>query len=194
MRRPRRVLYGLQRFFLELRAIAVGQILLGGILAVLLVVVAWFYIRRSIRTLQTTTPAFEMLPNDRRFLRRQSWRRLVNSGFMLLLAVLLAGWYATGINDRADELAAERVAQRVDGKAPPMTELQKERSRFFAGYVIAMLSVLFTVVMLAGLDLLATRLYGLRELRQINADRRAMLARQLNRWRQERNGGPFADE
>lgn len=165
-----------------------GHILLGGALAILLALIAWYYIRRSVRTLQTTTPAFEMLPNERRFLRRQAWRRLANSVLMLILAVLLATWYAAGINNRADQLAEERVAQRVDGKAPPMNEEQKERGRFFAGYVIVMLSLLGVIVLMAGIDLFATRMYGLRELRQINSDRRAMLARQIDRWRQERDG------
>jgi len=163
-------------------------ILLGSLLAILLVVVAWHYSRKSVRTLQTTTAAFEMLPNERRYLRRQAWRRLVNSALMTLLAILMCTWYAAGINERADKLADERVAQRVNGKAPPMTEEQKENSRFFAIYVIVMLVLLGAIVMLAGLDLFATRLYGLKELRKINTDRRAMLQRQLDRWRQERDG------
>lgn len=164
------------------------QVILGTGLAILLALIAWYYLRRSVHALRTTTPAFEMLPNERRFLRRQAWRRLGNSVLMFLLAFLLAGWYLAGINDRADELAEERVAQRAGGNPPPMTEEQKNRSRFFAGYVITMLSLLGIIVMLAGLDLFATRMYGLRELRQINSDRRAMLERQIDRWRSGRNG------
>ena len=49
-------------------------------LVALLVIVAGYYTRIQIRTLRRTTPQYEMLPDERRFLRRQAWRRLVNSG------------------------------------------------------------------------------------------------------------------
>lgn len=160
------------------------------LLAGLLVLVGGYYLLTAIRTLQRTTPAYEMLPDERRFLRRQSWRRLVNSALMLVLAVLMVGAYLVGLPQRAAEIGQEReaAAQKAeDGRPPQLTDEQRQFGRFFAASVIAFLMLLFVIVMMAGLDLLATRRYALYKFRQIQTDRRAMIQRQLDKWREERN-------
>jgi hypothetical protein len=53
---------------------------------------------------------------------------------------------------------------------------------------VALLVVLLAVVVLAALDLLAIRRWGLRQFRKLQADRRAMIERQASRLRQGRNG------
>lgn len=156
------------------------------LLAALLLLVAGYYARKAIVTLRSTTPAFEMLPDERRFLRRQAWRRLVNSSLMLVLAGFLVSAYASGMQRRADELGALRERQQVDGQKPPLTDEQHRFSQIFLWYWIAMLAMLFAVVALAGLDLYATRRYALAQLRRIQTDRRAMMERNLARLREER--------
>jgi hypothetical protein len=64
----------------------------------------------------------------------------------------------------------------------------KQFSRVFGGYWVAALLVLGVIVTIAGVDLFATRRYGLRQLRRIQDDRRAMIQRNLDRYRQERDG------
>lgn len=157
------------------------------VLVAVLVGVAWYYCRKAWRTLQATSPAFEMMPEERRFLRRQAWRRLVNGGFMIALAAMLAGSYALGLQSRAEAIGLEREAQAVDGIKPPLTPEQQRFGRFFSGYVIVLLLVLAVVILLAGIDLFATRRYAITQLRRIQADRRAMMERQLERWRRERD-------
>ena len=66
--------------------------------------------------------------------------------------------------------------------------LTREFGRIFAGYVIAILLLLGGIVTLAGIDFMATRRYALAQLRKIQTDRRAMLERQITRWREERDG------
>jgi hypothetical protein len=160
---------------------------MGSLVGALLFVAA-FYLRKAVRTLRLTTPAFEMLPDERRYLRRQAWRRIVNSALMLILAGMLVGSYVGGLQDRADAIGRERERQAVDGQKPPLTDEQRDFGRFFAGYIVIVLILLFIVVMLAGLDLFATRRYAVTQLRKIQTDRRAMLQRQITRWRQERDG------
>ncbi len=159
------------------------------LLAGLMVLVGGYYLFTASRTLRRTTPAFEMLPDERRFLRRQAWRRIFNSVLMLLLAVQLVGAYLGGLPERADEIGRQReqaAAAAPDGKKPDLDPEQKQFVRFFSGFFIAFLLLLGAVVMMAGLDLMATRRYALFKLRQIQTDRRAMIQRQLDKWHEER--------
>jgi LPS O-antigen subunit length determinant protein (WzzB/FepE family) len=58
----------------------------------------------------------------------------------------------------------------------------------WSSFWILTLLVLLGVIVLAGLDLIAIRRYGQRHLRQIQADRRAMIEQQIARVRSQRNG------
>ena len=156
-------------------------------LVALLVLVAGYYTRIQIRTLRRTTPQYEMLPDERRFLRRQAWRRLVNSGLMLVLAGLIVGAYASGMEQRGEELGERREKIRqAEGAAGKMSDEDRRFTRIYGGYWITCLLLLGAILAMAGLDLMATRRYALMKLRQIQTDRRAMLQRQLERYRQER--------
>src|SRR5262245_8451399 len=157
----------------------------------MLLLIAAHYLRKSVRTLRQTNPQFEMLPDEREYLRRQEWRRVVNSALMLLLAALLVGSYAFGLQERADDIGRQREQQAVDGQKPPPTDEQRDFGRLFAGYVIGILLLLGGIVTLAGLDFFATRRYALAQLRKIQTDRRAMLERHITRWREERDGPSF---
>ena len=87
--------------------------------------------------------------------------------------------------------SAQNQQARLEGRVEPMAPEDRQFSRFYGAYWIGTLLVLGVIVAVAGLDLWATRRYGLRKFRQIQTDRRAMLQRQLERYRQERNGlGP----
>jgi len=157
----------------------------------LLLVVAGFYARIQIRTLLRTTPAFEMLPDERRFLRSQAWRRLANSGLMVALAGMLAGAYAFGIQKGLDELGDRREKIRqVEGAAGKMNDEDRRFTRLSGAYWIAFLLLLGVILAMAFVDLLATRRYAMMKLRQIQTDRQAMLQRQLDRYRQERGIDP----
>src|SRR5262249_34875601 len=138
-----------------------------------------------------TTPQFEMLPDEREYLRRQAWRRLVNSALMLLLAALIVGSYAFGLQERADDIGRQREQQVVDGQNPQQSSGSRVFGRTSAGYVIGILFLPGGIVTLAGLDFFATRRYALAQLQKIQTDRRAMLERQITRWREERDGPSF---
>ncbi len=107
---------------------------------------------------------------------------------MLLLAVELVGAYSSGLPQRIDAIGEARDNAKALGvEHPPLTEEQRQFVRFFGGCVIAFLLQLGLVVALAGLDLWATRRYALTKFRQIQTDRRAMIDRQITKWREERD-------
>jgi hypothetical protein len=121
-------------------------------------------------------------------------RRLINSGLMLVLAAQMAGAMVY------TEIRAQRQAERADARAdarergeaqaPPTAE---ERSflQFYGVYWLVFLLILLAMVALALSDLLSTRRFALRAHRQIQAERREMIDRQIARLRQEkqeRNG------
>ena len=158
------------------------------LLVVTLLTVAGVYTWRSIRTLRRTTPYHEMLPDDRQFARRMAWRRLVNSGLMLVLAAMIAFPFVTGWHQRVTDVADRRQQDRLAGKLEPLDPDDRKLGQSYVIYWSVTLLMLGIVLAVAGLDLWATRRYGLRKFRQIQSDRRAMLQRQLERYRQERDG------
>jgi hypothetical protein len=158
------------------------EVVVGLVLAVLLLALGLFVGAWQVRALRRLR-AWSRSSEETVYERRKAWRRLVSSVLILLMASLLAGlqFYATPAN----EIAVERAAQE---DSPPLTPQQKFFVRAYTGAWIAFLVLLLAVLALAGLDLMATRLYGLRQYRKISEDRRAMIQRQVNRMRQERNG------
>jgi MFS family permease len=152
----------------------------GALLVAILVGMAGFFVWCQWRTLLTLTSADRLSSEDRRYSRIQAWRRTACSLLMLVLAALLAiwlFWYGGRVSDlmtqgKANELEPEQ--RRLLGESLTLVNL--------------MLVVLLAIIILAGWDLLAIRRYGRRHLRQIQADRRAMIEDQIARVRSQRNG------
>lgn len=164
---------------------AVSEVLFGSVLVVILVLLSLVFGVRQVRELRRlrglTLPEEEM-----RYERRKAWRRLVSSGLTLILAILLGGQLLLHEPD-AGRLAQEREGYDATN-APAFTDEQKLFLRIWGGTWIALLLVLLAVLILAAIDLWATRRYALKQYRKIQADRRAMIQRQTARLRQERNG------
>jgi hypothetical protein len=160
-----------------------SEIVFGTVLVVVLVLVSVVYGWRQLHQLRRLR-ASSLPDEEMRWESRKAWRRLVSSGLTFVMALLLAallGFY---------ESHAQRLADERDAVAPgtELTAEQKVFVRKWIGLLIALLAVLFTVVLLAGVDLWATRRYARRQFRKLQADRRAMIERQATRLRQERNG------
>jgi hypothetical protein len=85
-------------------------------------------------------------------------------------------------------IVASRVASLDAPAVPLLTPDERFFLRIYGGAWIGILLALLALVLLAAVDVWSTRRYGLRAQRKIQDDRRAMIARQVARLRQERNG------
>jgi hypothetical protein len=153
----------------------------GLVLTAVLLICAVLFVRPQVRLLRGPVRSPDLPEEERRYLRRQAWRRLVGCVLMLLLGVLLLGAL----------LFLEVPSQRIiDTHENPDQRTPDER-RFvlvYGWFWFAFLLLLLALVLLAGFELWSVRWRGLRERRQLLADRRAMLEHQIGRLREERNG------
>jgi hypothetical protein len=104
---------------------------------------------------------------------------------MLLLIAILLVVAQVWLEDPAQRLADAR--DRTD-PPPAFTQEEKDLARLWLLTWIGILLLLFAVIVLAFFDLWSIRRYGRRQLRKLQDDRQAMIARQLRRLRAERNG------
>jgi hypothetical protein len=154
------------------------------LVALLLGLASWFG-WRQVQVLRELRRSSDQTPEDRRYLHRQAWRRLVGCGLMVLLAALLAGWYVLGFHEFATHFRDEPEA--ANGALAQSPE-EARTLRICAYYLIGSLLTLLGMLGIAALDFWSIRSYALRQHRQIQADRRAMIERQVARLRQEGNG------
>jgi hypothetical protein len=160
----------------------------ASLLVVLLVGLAGYYAWRQVQTLRGLRGSENLPPEDRRYVRNQAWRRLVGCLLMALFAALLAGWFFLGLDARANELAQMGEAARAQAERPDMSPEQQRSLYFCMLYLIAALLVLLGMVCTAGFEFWAIRRFSLRHRRQIQADCRAMIERQVALLRSQRNG------
>jgi hypothetical protein len=159
-----------------------SEIVFGLLLVVALVALSLVVGWRQILALRRLRTAVGLSEEERLYERRKAIRRLVSSALTLLLAVLLACHLAF-----FDATAGRVIREQVDPELGP-TDQQKWLVRIWMSLLIATLLVLLVVLILAGLDLWATRRFAIGQYRKIAGDRRAMIQRQVNRLREQRNG------
>jgi hypothetical protein len=160
-----------------------SEVIVGLILALGLLALALYVGVRQVVLLRRLGP--DSLPAEEyHYERRKARWRLASAALLLLMGCLLAGlqFYEA----RASELA--RRSEQHGGEPVPLTDQERSFLRRYIGSWIALLLVLLAVLVLAALDLWATRRYGLKQYRKLSEDRRAMIQRQVNRMRQDRNG------
>jgi len=162
-----------------------AQPYLAAVISCALVSLAVYYGRQQFQTFARLRTDQDIGPDERRYLHRQAWQRLINSGLMLVLAVLVAGYYLTGLEARVTELDD---AVRTHGEALVLTSEQQRTAVLFTGFWIAVLVVLMAMIFLVAIDVWAIRRYSRQFMKQLNAERRAMLEGQVARLRAERNG------
>jgi hypothetical protein len=161
-------------------------IISGALLVAVLLGVAGFYAWRQVLLLRRLRQRQDLPSEEDVFLRRQAWRRLVNSGLMVVLAGLL-GSNLVWVEGRVQQVAEQHEGFTKEND-PGLTPQEGDLVHLWVGLVIAMLVVLFAVLLVAAVDLFSTRRYARQAYRKLQADRRAMIERQVTRMRQERNG------
>jgi hypothetical protein len=141
------------------------ELISASIIVLILWGVAGYYARRQLQVFKRLHQG-DASADDRQYYRAQGVRRLVSSGLMAIMGVVLAVSYWTGA-----------VGQH-SAKNNAMTIL----------IWIFFSILLFAVIVMAFLDVRATRRYGIRQYRQLQADRREMIEREVARMRSERDG------
>jgi hypothetical protein len=169
-------------------SVTVSEIVFGGLLVVALVVLSLVVGWRQIITLRRLGASADTPDEERLYERRKAIRRIISSALTLVLAVLL-GYLVASFDSTAGQALRER--QQNADPAAGATDQQKYLIRLWGVPAIATLLVLLVVLVLAGLDLWATRRFARSQYSKIAGDRRAMIQRQVNRLRQERNGEGF---
>jgi uncharacterized protein HemX len=153
-----------------------SEIILGCLLAVVLLGLAGYYAWRQKNTLRNLR-SDEWSPEDRVFLRKQVTRRLWCSALMVVFALMLVGWFFLQ--------AAEPPRQENQQEATPE---QREYAWQIALYWTAAFVVLFSMIVLAAMDMVAIGRFARRKQRQLDADRQAILESHVAQYRKNRNG------
>jgi hypothetical protein len=162
------------------------QTVFGVLIVMALQALGLYYAWRQRQVLRRLRDAAEMPPEEHAFLRNQAWRRLIGAVLLLVLSALFVGL-----------LFLEKEAADLMNLGRQLVEANQQREldpqerafmRLYGGYTVAVLLVLLVVIGLAGYEIFAIRRYSVQQMRRIQAERRAMIARETARIRGERNG------
>ncbi len=152
------------------------QAIFGGLLVlVLLASAGWTWVRQ--RALLGELKGDE--GDEAKHLRRRAWRRMVCGILMALLGVMLAGVL----------LFLEDPAQKLADEGPVAASEPDQRGfvKLYGWSWVAILLLMLALVVLAGIDLWAVWRHGLRQMKQLQQDRRDMIAHEAAHLRRRRN-------
>jgi len=152
-------------------------------LIVVLLGIAGYMTWRQVRALRGLA---ELPAEERPHQHRQARRRLFSSALMVVFAGMLIGYFFLYPTYR-------EVTRQVEGRnqlenPPPLTPEQEQFLRLFTWYWSAAFLVLLLLVSLAVVDFWATARFGLRSHRRLQADHRAQLQAEVQRFRNRRDG------
>ena len=156
-----------------------NQIVSGGLLIGALAVLAGLFAWRQVRMLRRLRGDHGLPDEEVRWRRGQARRRLFGCGLMLALAALLT-WALLSLEGTAQHIA--------DVGRPADTPENRQFLRLYGAVWVGILLLVMAVVLLAAVDIWSTRRFSMRQQRKILDDRRAMLEREVARYREERNG------
>jgi hypothetical protein len=162
-----------------------AQIVSGAVLVAVLLLLSGYYAWRQAQTLRRLRASVVPLDAEEQFELRQARRRLVGCVLLLVLGVQLLGALLF-LEAPAQHLADARDADPDSA----LTPAERVFMRIYGGYWIVFLLLLLALVAVAACELWTVRQHGLRLRRQLLADRRAELERDVRRRGQSRNGPP----
>jgi hypothetical protein len=159
----------------------------AAIIAAGMIALAAYYARQQWRALRRLKQAETIHPEEQRYQRMHAGRVFVCCILMILVAGMVGGWYVLGLDAKYEEIG-QQAAEQADRPVPDLDPVQHHWVTFFAFYWILAILFLLGMIYIALMDYWAVRRFGLRQTRQLQADRRAMLERQMALLRAERNG------
>ena len=147
----------------------------GLIFATLLVVLGAGAGLRQFVTLARVRTQPYMADEDRLYFRGQARRRMLASGLLVVIGVMIAFHYLSGMDARLNAIP--------EGDK---SDADKEFTRQVGYYWIAVILLLGVVVFVAVLDFIATRKYWMARYKEIKADHESKLQRDLAVLRQQK--------
>src|SRR5262245_33153883 len=145
---------------------------------------ATYFARQQWRALKRLRQAENIHPEEHRYQRLHAGRVFICCVLMILVAGMVGGWYVLGL-DAQYEAIRQQAEEQADQE---LGTLQHRWVTFFALYWILAILFLLGMIYIGLMDYWAVRRFGLKQTRQLQADRRAMLERQMALLRAERNG------
>jgi hypothetical protein len=127
------------------------------------------------------------VPSDEfAFLRGRYRRRLAVSVLFVLVGVMLAGWYLSGMEGRVDAMG-EKQPTDPEGEKKEMTPEQKQLMRMWAGFWTTVSLLVLMLIGFAIHDGLATRRYWLKIYREMREEHNSQLRRDLAVYKQQKD-------
>jgi uncharacterized membrane protein YedE/YeeE len=139
---------------------------LGILIAVVLVLVAGYFIHRQRLTLQSLRADTNMPTEQRRYLYKQSWRRMFGAVLLILLGAMMLGSVFLDYEPQPGEGGVDK-------------EAAKQAVRFLSFYLMTMLLVLMVILSLAVLDFWAIARFSVYQQKQLIQEHHAMLEADL---------------
>src|SRR5262249_34069142 len=152
--------------------VAWHQIVFGGALVVVLLTAAATFGYLQWQTLSRLNSGAEMPEDERSFEWWRAWRRLVGSGLLAFMAVVLTVQLCK--EGPAEKFARERGEFPPD-KKPEMTDEEKEFAREWGWGWVVFMAALLVVVALTAVDLFANWGRAVQLMRKLREERRAMI-------------------
>jgi hypothetical protein len=153
------------------------EITIGLLFAIALVAVATYFAWRQRATLRTLRSDMTIPKDQRRFLLKQSQRRIFGSLLLYLLAAMLVGALFLDWDPR--RMSLDGIPGRDD-------ETAKQALRFLGFYTMSMLLLLLVVLALAVLDFWATARFGMQQQKLLFKEHQEMLEAELAEHRHRR--------
>lgn len=158
----------------------------GLILAALLVAFGVGAGVRQFRTLARVRAEPFMPAEDRTYLRRQAVRRLGVSALLLAVGGMIAFYYLSGMDARMDAIPERNKGDAAAAAGDPQAAADKEFTRQVGAYWIVIILLIGVVVLIAVIDLWATRRYWMARYKELKEDHQTKLQRDLAVYRQQK--------
>jgi len=157
-------------------------ITLGILIAAVLLLIAGYFIVRQRHTLQTVRADTQMPSEQRRYLYKQSWRRLFGAVMLIILGAMMFGSVFLDYDPPGAAQQGELAADK---------EAAKQTVRFLSFYLMTMLLILLVILALAVLDFWAVARFGRYQQKQLIQEHHAMLEAELlaHKHRQSNSNG-----
>ena len=141
---------------------------------------------RQFTTLARVRTQPYMADEDRHYFRNQARRRLLASGLLIIIGLMIAFYYVSGMDARMDAIPERPKPEGQAAPNDPQAGADKEFTRLVGIYWIAVILLLGAVVGVALFDFMATRKYWMARYKEIKADHETKLQRDLAVFRQQK--------